>query len=455
MRYISTRSHSNCISFSDVTLQGLAKDGGLYVPKEIPELASRLGDSVQYRAICDLVFSHFMSPEFSSSEVSALVESSYANFDVDDVVALVDYPGARVLELFHGPTLAFKDIALQFLGRVFSSLLSRQHKALTVLGATSGDTGGAAIAGLAGIEHCQVYMLFPKGRISQVQELQMVAGVADNIYPLEVDGSFDDAQRIVKQLFSDAAFNQSHGLTAVNSINWCRIMAQMVYYFYAFQQDSSKQGSGVSFSVPTGNFGDVLAGYYAYRSGLPVNKLIVACNRNDLLARVYREGVFRPSESQLTLSPAMDIQLASNFERLLFELADRDSDYIVSKMEALASHGEFTIEAEIMDKLRELFEVYSISDEQTSSKMKQMADQGVMVDPHTAVGLCAADLSTQQNVICLSTAHPVKFAETIKQYTGQSVPYPSAIEALKSAPQKRFSLPCSTSAVRNFISSRK
>ncbi|WP_144393416.1 threonine synthase [Pleionea sediminis] len=457
MRYISSRNHNQSFSFKAVVQQGLAEDGGLFVPEILPDLGEVSAHNAGYQALASSIFSYFMAPDFTSEEVELLVSQSYQTFDSNNIVELERYDNHWVLELFHGPTLAFKDVALQFLGRVLHSLLERGNQNLTVVGATSGDTGGAAIAGLSGIDRCRVFMFYPKGRVSKVQELQMTCGVGDNVYPIELNSSFDEAQSLVKALFSDREFNQRHNLTAVNSINWCRIMAQMVYYFYAVSQYKQKTSlaTSVSFSVPTGNFGDVLAGYYAHRCGLPVNKFIVACNSNDLLARVYNEGVFRPAESHLTLSPAMDIQVASNFERLLFELSGRNSDYIQSKMLQLKQQGEFAIEPEMMERLREKFEVYAISDEETGNKMRELADKGLLVDPHTAVGICAEERSSCENVICLSTAHPVKFSETIETYTGKAVTMPESITKLHSKPKKSFTLPSDLRLIREFIDNRK
>lgn len=456
MNYISTRNNQITQCFSQAVLDGLSQDGGLYVPEFLPNLSGHLTPPARYTELANVLFAAFMAPEFTSSQIRAMVDNAYSSFSEANVVKLKQYDSFNVLELFHGPTLAFKDIALQFLGQVLSELLNNKDETLTVLGATSGDTGGAAITGLAGNKQCQVFMLYPSGRISNVQEAQMTANITDNIFPIAIDGSFDDAQSIVKQLFADPDVRQQLNLTAVNSINWCRIMAQMVYYLYAFQlaQINDQSIKSLSFSVPTGNFGDVLAGYYAFRCGMPINKLIVACNSNDLLARIFETGVYQPHDSKSTLSPAMDIQVASNFERLLFELSGRNSDYIKEKMAQLQSDGSFTIEDDIMASFRQLFEVYSISDSETAQMMKTMNQAGYMVDPHTAVGMCARKQSLEENVICLSTAHPIKFSDTIQQVTGADVPCPVGIAELLNGSQRKYNLPNQIADIKSFLLSR-
>ncbi|MCO7222993.1 threonine synthase [Pleionea sp. CnH1-48] len=451
MKYISTRNKHKQASFSDAVLQGLADDGGLYVPQHFPQLwDSELPNQWPgYTSFANQAFSHFMQEDFSSAQIEALTASAYQGFSTPTVTPVESYGRYQVLELFHGPTLAFKDIALQFLGQVFSQLLEQEQRSISVLAATSGDTGGAAIAGLSNLSHCQVFVLYPDQRVSEVQELQMTAGVADNIFPLVLKGSFDDAQAIVKQLFSDPEFNQQVALGAVNSINWCRIMAQMIYYFSAACQVS--RVDNLSFAVPTGNFGDVLAGYYAHRSGLPVKQFIVACNENDLLARLYTDGVYAPGLSRATLSPAMDIQVASNFERLLFELADRDCEYVNAKMKQLAERGEYRLEPELMDRFRELFVVYSVSDEQTRDKMRELSQLGCPVDPHTAVGLVAADHCGDESTVCLSTAHPVKFEETLVEVCQSPIELPTSVAQLKNKPQVRYPIENDIRQVREFI----
>ncbi len=443
MNYLSTRNSQIKYSFADATLKGLAPEGGLFVPEMLPDFTGLVTGGFDYRASAEMVFAPFVAPCFDADALKELIEEAYQDFDVDEVVQLKNYGDYRVLELFHGPTLAFKDIALQLLGKILGRLLSGRE-AVTVIGATSGDTGGAAIAALDGLPQCQVFMLFPKGRVSAVQELQMTAGVASNIFPIAIDGSFDDAQALVKQLFADPEVNQRFNLTTVNSINWCRIMAQMVYYFFAMNKLKSENTSlnSASFVVPTGNFGDVLAGFYAQKCGLPVNRLVVACNENDLLARTYHTGVYQPLNSRLTLSPAMDIQVASNFERLLFELSGRDCDYVAHKMKELKESGKFVLEKEIHGQFQNLFDAYAISDKDTVRKMKEMAEQNILVDPHTAVGLCAAEFYRQSSfadqdaLITLSTAHPVKFADTLKENIGYSPEWPDRLLALKELPKR-------------------
>jgi threonine synthase len=461
MKYLSTRNKQKTFDFAQVTLMGLAPDGGLFVPAELPNFEHFLTQELNYSSLAERVFQPFVTPVLNSSDLYSLVANAYQVFDCDNVVNLARYGEHWVLELFHGPTLAFKDIALQFLGRVLGHLLV-DHQSVTVIGATSGDTGGSAIAALTGLPNCQVFMLYPFGRVSEVQALQMTRGVGDNVFPIAIDGSFDDAQALVKQAFSDPLINRRLNLTTVNSINWCRIMAQMVYYFYTvigLKQTNASQ-LPISFAVPTGNFGDVLAGYYAMRCGLPVARLIVACNENDLLARTYHTGVYQPRESRQTLSPAMDIQIASNFERLLFELSGRDDEYVTYKMRQLKDDGKFTLEENILREFRNLFDVYRISDEQTKHKMKQLAEMNQLVDPHTAVGLCAAEryISSHhiptETVITLATAHPVKFANTCLEVIGKAPDWPEKLKALNTMPERVFHSSNDYSDIQSLILSR-
>jgi threonine synthase len=461
MHYISTRNVQEKYDFRQVTLQGLAPDGGLFIPETWPEFDDLYNQAFSYRSLAAELFQPFVTPVIDSTSLSKLVDQAYQSFEHPDVVELKAYENHWVLELFHGPTLAFKDIAMQFLGRVMGSLLVDQPP-ITIVGATSGDTGGAAIAALSGLSHCQVFMLYPSGRVSLVQELQMTRGVGKNVFPIAIQGSFDDAQALVKRLFSDGDINQKLNLTTVNSINWCRIMAQMVYYFYAVNCFSrqNKSSSPVSFAVPTGNFGDVLAGFYAKLCGLPIEKLVVACNENDLLARTYQTGIYQPRHSRETLSPAMDIQVASNFERLLFELSDRDDQYVARKMQQLNEHGQFTMEKPILDKFRSLFEVYRVSDLQTMNKMQELSNKGYWVDPHTAVGLCAADQFSQKHpefaasIITLATAHPVKFADTCFEITQKAPNWPESLKQLTHMRERVFRCSSRYSDIKSFILNR-
>lgn len=454
MKYYSTRNCDKQYSFAEVVLQGLAPDGGLLVPASLPSLTPSALNGQSYQAVAEQLFTPFMAPDFSVTEVAALVAQSYRNFTVADVVQSKELKDCTVLELFHGPTLAFKDIALQFLGRVLNELLQQHDEHCVVLGATSGDTGGAAIAALDHMARCQVFMLYPKGRVSLVQEAQMNRRVGDNIFPLELEGSFDDAQHLVKATFSDPDFRRAVKLTAVNSINWCRVMAQMTYYAHAVKGRERPSQGAVSFAVPTGNFGDVLAGYYVQRMGFPIDKFIVACNENDLIARFSATGVYRPNPSLATLSPAMDIQVASNFERLLFELCGRDSDYINTKMEQLRLNGEFSVEPEILAKFHQSFEVYAISNDETAAIMRETAADGYLVDPHTAVGIAARRRSALPDVIALATAHPLKFSELVTQVTGQALPLTPALESLVEQPKRCFTLVNQQSKLQEFILSR-
>ncbi|NVJ61328.1 MAG: threonine synthase [Gammaproteobacteria bacterium] len=455
MRYISTRNGKDDCDFATATIEGLAPDGGLFVPASIPRFEPSKLASSSYSELAKTIFKSFVGDALSEGEINSAVDKAYAVFDDPNVVSLKDYAGHPVLELFHGPTLAFKDIALQFLGQVFGILNEKHGEHINVLGATSGDTGGAAISGLEGVDGCQVFMLYPRNRVSLVQQAQITRSGASNVYPIELNGSFDDAQALVKNLFSDKDRRKQLKLTAVNSINWCRIMAQTVYYAYI----SSQYDTPVSFSVPTGNFGDVLAGYYAKRMGFPVDKLIIACNDNDLLARFAKTGLYQPQASKHTLSPAMDIQVASNFERVLFEIADRDASYINQKMSSLAEKGMYSVEPEVLQKFNDIFEVYTVSNEQTRQTIQHFCDKRVIVEPHTAVGLCAAEQARQSHsvesqIITLATAHPLKFKETIEDCCDTQLELTTHLQKLMSQPEKKYSIENLQSELLAFLENR-
>ncbi|AEO71118.1 9a519832-79f0-4095-aed1-489395972d91 [Thermothielavioides terrestris] len=471
-RYLSTRGDDSGLSFEEVVLKGLASDGGLYIPHEIP--AAEQWESWKDLSFVDLAFnvlSLYISPsEIPAEDLKDIIRRSYATFRSPDVTPLIQLQGnIHLLELFHGPTFAFKDVALQFLGNLFEYFLVRRNEGktgrdryhLTVVGATSGDTGSAAIYGLRGKKDVSVFMLHPKGRVSPIQELQMTTVLDANVHNLAVTGNFDNCQDIVKALFADPDINSSHKLGAVNSINWARILAQTVYYFYSYfslarqQPDSFKIGDKVRFVVPTGNFGDILAGYFAHRMGLPVDKLVIATNENDILDRFWKTGRYEkkpaygaaaegglPADGvkahedgvKETLSPAMDILVSSNFERLLWFLAyefassaGMDDEWnkkqagqeVSAWLADLKTKGGFgPVYKDVLEAARRTFESERVSDQQTLDTIRSLYKEvGYVLDPHTAVGVEAARRSAARApgvpTIALSTAHPAKFAGAV------------------------------------------
>lgn len=444
MKYLSTRGGDERLTFEEAVLQGLAPNGGLYVPERIPALPADWQDAWATLPFPELAFriaSLFVPPTAEEGgippdDLRMLMNKSYATFRHDDVAPLHQVsPREWCLELWHGPTFAFKDVALQLLGNLFEYILERRNQAqgthtLTVLGATSGDTGSAAIAGLRSKAHIHIFILHPRGRVSPIQEAQMTTILDDNVHNLAVDGTFDDCQDIVKTLFADRAFNDKHHLGAINSINWARILSQITYYFAAYfaLRKQTDDADRMQVVVPTGNFGDILAGYYAKRLGLPMSQLVVATNENDILQRFWATGRYEKAQGghvAATLSPAMDIQVSSNFERLLWHLAhdtseasDRAADagrQVQAWMQALKTHGSMAVTPAQWELARRDFSAERVSDAETRATIRRYFDeQSYLVDPHTAVGFEAARrrANTAPQVI-LSTAHPAKFSDAV------------------------------------------
>ena len=426
MTYVSTRGAAPELGFADVLLAGLARDGGLYVPDHWPSLT--ISDLRRYvgasyaDVACDVMWP-FVAGALSRDEFAAIVEESYATFNDPDVVPLVDLgDGVYLAELFHGPTLAFKDIALQLVGRLFDHELTRRGEKVTVVGATSGDTGSAAIEALRDRSSAEVFILHPHGRVSDVQRRQMTTVPSANVHNLAVEGTFDDCQDIVKALFADDSFRDRRNLSAVNSINWARVMAQIVYYVTSSVALGAAEGRAVAFSVPTGNFGNVFAGYGAQRMGVPISQFVVASNRNDILTRFLATGTMTIGEVHPTLSPSMDIQVSSNLERLLFEIHGRDGSEIAELMTQFRSDGTVSLPAERLDLLAEHWSAGRVDDAETAATISELYDRtGVLIDPHTAVGLRAAiDQRADRSVpmVVLATAHPAKFPDAVEAAAG-------------------------------------
>lgn len=442
MEYISTRGKVEPIGFIDAILMGLADDGGLLVPKHIPQLSAdtlQKWQQLSYSELALEIFSLYVNNEIPRNELKQLVDDSYATFR-DDAVTPVKRlnDGTYVLELFHGPTFAFKDIALQFLGNLYSYVSRKTNSIIHILGATSGDTGASAIEGVRGKEGIRICILHPHGKVSKVQELQMTTVDDANVLNLSVDGTFDDCQRIIKELFADVEFKHRYHLRAINSINIARILAQTVYYFYAyFQLAKNNQAEKVNFSVPTGNFGDIFAGYLAQKMGLPIHKLILATNENNILERFVQDGVYQPGAFRGTYSPSMDIQVASNFERYLFYLYGEDAQAVSAIMDQFKAEGRVVIPADKLQAVQADFAAYGVQNEECLDTISEYYEKyAYLLDPHTACGVAAADkLAVDGEVtVALSTAHPAKFDESIRLRSIEQT-YPQQIQALFDKPQ--------------------
>jgi threonine synthase len=450
MRYVSTRGGSPSVGFSDAVATGLAPDGGLFVPEALPDLAGELGSlaGLPYADLCARFLAHFAT-DLPAAELAALAKKAYAGFDRAEVAPLVELrPGLKVLELFHGPTLAFKDFALQLLGHLYARQCALRGETINVLGATSGDTGAAAIHGLMGQPGAAIFILYPDGRVSPLQERQMACTGAANVYALAVDGSFDGAQSILKAILGDAAFRQRHRLSAVNSINIARVLAQCVYYLHAWLRLPAADQAAAEFVVPTGNFGNVLAGWMVQKMGVPIRGFRVATNQNDILHRLFTTGEYRVAGVHQSLAPSMDIQVASNFERFLYYSSGRDADKVKAVMRALATDGAYTFPH--FD--RDTFTSSRCTDAEITSIIRRVhADFGYIVDPHTA---CAfKDLDPARPSVVLATASPAKFPGTIRDAIGIEPLHPS-LEALKAKPLVRHTIRADAGAIRAFIDAR-
>lgn len=458
MRYTSTRDASKDISFQEAVSEGLSPEGGLYLPRSIPDISTEIQEwgDLPYVEKASRIFGLFAGASLSAEELEALVPGSLSTFTSEEKTPLVKVGDKYILELFHGPTLSFKDVALQTLGSLFEHwpLESGQR---TILGATSGDTGSAAIAGVRGKKGVRAFILFPEGRVSPVQELQMTTVPDENVHCLSVEGSFDDCQDIVKALFADVEFRSQVGLSAVNSINWARITAQIVYYIHGYFQwlklSGHAYGEPLSVSVPTGNFGDVLAGYIAKKLGLPLGKLIVASNENDILTRFGETGRYEMREVIPSTSPAMDIQISSNFERLLFWLHGGDDVLLASKMKELRSKGSFEVSPDVMARFKEDFVALRTLEGPCLETIRRYEEElGYVLDPHTSVGVHAAqECMGEEAVMCLATAHPGKFQEAVERATKKELELPKALSSLLGLPVRKTIIPASLEKVKDFI----
>jgi len=458
VEYTSTRNKNERLSFKEALLAGLSPSGGLYVPAVWPNFTveKNLLSGLNYPQLAARLMKPFIGDDIQDSALRTITDSAYKNFcsdEYDEIAPIVEIaPSLWLLELFHGPTLSFKDFALQVVSRMFDHVLSHKSEHITVIGATSGDTGSAAIEACKNRDNIDLFMLHPVGRVSEVQRKQMTCIEANNIHNIAIEGTFDDCQRLVKAMFEEATFSRDLSLAAVNSINWARVMAQMVYYQAASMKFSNDTPI---FSVPTGNFGNVYAGYSAKRAGLDIKGLLVATNQNDILHRTLTTGVYQREPVRPSISPSMDIQVASNFERYLFELCDRNDVLLDRHMSALKTQGKFTIDTDRLKKAKKVFSSTSISEPATLHEMERVfGETGLLIDPHTAVGTAAArklEGSENKPVVCLATADPSKFRASVEKATGQQPTIPDRLLSVLAMEEHYDILECDLSKIQTYI----
>ena len=452
MRYVSTRGRAPELGFCDALLAGLATDGGLYVPQSWPSQPKTTGATYSEKAAS--LMAPYVEGEIPQDVFAQLCKTAYSTFRDPAVVPLVQIaPEHYLLELFHGPTLAFKDVALQLIGQLFDYVLTQRNQRVMIVGATSGDTGSAAIDGVKGCKNVDIVILYPNGRVSDVQRRQMTTITSPNVHTVAIDGTFDDCQDLVKAMFNDAPFREANNLSAVNSINWARVMAQTVYYFTALET----LGRSASFSVPTGNFGNVLAGWIAKQMGADIEKLIVGSNSNDILTRFFETHSMDMLPVVPTLSPSMDIQISSNFERLLFEMNNRDGAATTEQLNMFRQNGNLSVNPDQFARwIEPTFRAHRASDEETLAVMKRIHNEsGMLVDPHTAIGIASAEVCAEPGVptITLATAHPAKFPDAVKQATGVHPALPDHVADLFDRQERIINLPNDLQAVEAFVAS--
>ena len=461
MKYISTRGRMPEIEFKETVFEGLAPDGGLIIPSKIPVLSEKEIEelsSLDYRELALRVFKYFIS-DISEDELREIINKAYTSFRVKEITSVIKEGDIYILELFHGPTWAFKDVALQFLGVLFEKLLLETGRKINILGATSGDTGSAAIYGVKGKKNIAIFILHPYKRVSEVQALMMTTVPDNNVFNLAIQGTFDDCQAIVKTIFMDLEFKRKYRLTAINSINWARVMAQMVYYFWAyFRVREQEKKEKVRISVPTGNFGDIFAGYLVKRmlGDERIERLILATNENDILYRFVNFGDYSVTTVKPTISPSMDIQIASNFERYLYYFYNEDAEKTREAMEKFAKEKKLEFSQEEIKKVQQDFLSEKATEEEILETIREFyKETGYILDPHTAVGV-RAGLKFKENypLICLATAHPAKFPATVNKALGFEMELPREIKALFNLPQRFEILPSDTDKVKKFIAQK-
>ena len=452
MKYCSTRGGVSNLSFMDSLLMGLASDGGLLLPESIPDVRDSLEllKPLSFVELAQKIVPLFVD-DVDPAELNKIIAEAYASFDHPDVVGTRQLGDITLLELFHGPTLAFKDVALQLVGKLFELALSARSEHLNILGATSGDTGSAAIAGVRGQQNIDIFILYPNNKVSPLQELQMTTIADSNVHCVAIDGSFDDCQRLMKEVFSDLDYKAEMHLGAVNSVNWARVLAQIVYYGYA-----SLQADGpVNFGVPTGNFGNVFAGYLAREMGFPIDQLIVATNENDILARFFETGEYARGEVKFTLSPAMDIQVASNFERFLYYVLDRDPARLRDFMHQFQSQGVATLGDTWPGAQAFGFKATAVDTQTTLAAVRDVYENyDYVLDPHTAVGVAAAQMMATNisgKIVCIATAHPAKFPEAVQQALPNVTPTHPRLSQLNGLAERKVVLPADVVAIKAYL----
>ncbi len=454
MKYISTRDSSKDFNFEQIFIKGLADDGGLYVPKSLKRYSSdelyKL-ENLSYNELSTELINLFSEDFISKEELSSLIKKSYSTFREKEVIKLSNLGEIILLELFHGPTLAFKDIAMQFIGNLYEYYLSKNDKKINIVVATSGDTGAAAINAIKGKSNLNIFVLHPNNKISSVQRKIMTTIDEKNVFNIAIEGNFDDCQNIVKQMFCDLEFSKSINMSGVNSINWARIIAQTVYYFYTYFKLGKKT---ISFSVPTGNFGDVFAGYLAKKMGLPIDKLIVATNENDILHRAISKGDYVSREVRETISPSMDIQLASNFERLIYYVNNSDSEKTAQIMKKV-NQNSYQIEKNNLEIIRKDFLSESCNEQEILDIIKKNYEENnIILDPHTAIGVGAAKKISFNDCVVLSTAHPCKFPDATKNAINKYEKLPEELEYVLNKKENFQVLKNNTQEVKNFVKSK-
>jgi threonine synthase len=461
LRYLSTRGQAPALGFEEVLLAGLARDGGLYLPEAWPRFSAaalRALRGLSYPELARRVMAPFLGGRIAEADFAAMVADSYAGFDHSAVVPLRQLAAEEwLLELFHGPTLAFKDLALQLVGRLFDHVLKQRGERVTIVGATSGDTGSAAIEACRGREAVDIFILHPEGRVSEVQRRQMTTVDAPNVWNIAIQGSFDDCQDLVKAMFNDQPFRDALRLSAVNSINWARIMAQIPYYVWAAVALGAPERE-IAFAVPTGNFGNVYAGYAARAIGLPVAQLVVGSNRNDILARFFASGAMEIRGVEPSLSPSMDIQVSSNFERLLYDLLGRDGARVAAAMRGFRETGRLATEPGAWRELGRLFAGHRLDDEATLAAIRAIhRETGELLDPHSAIGVAAGRAARRDPavpLVALATAHPAKFPDAVAAATGIRPALPPRLASLREKPERLARLPARLAPLQAFLKER-
>ena len=458
MEYISTRNNQKVFSFKDVFLKGLAPDGGLFIPNKIPSYTLQELEkfrNLSYKELASKIIFKFCSDEFNEQEIKDLVNDSYKNFRTDDVVTIRKLGKLNLLELFHGPTLAFKDIAMQVIGNMYEKILKKNNLKINIIVATSGDTGAAAINAIKDRENMKIFVLHPDKKISEVQRKFMTTVDSKNVFNIALASNFDECQKFVKSMFADKNFSNSINMSGVNSINWSRIVVQIIYYFFSYFKIAKKEEK-INYAVPTGNFGDIYAGYVAKKMGLPINKLIIATNSNDILKRAINTGIYKPQEVEHTVSPSMDIQVASNFERLIFDICSCNSNKTLKLMNDLNERGEFTLKNDELKKIKENFYSESLSEEETKSVIKETyKSQEMLIDPHTAVAIGVVNkISLEGKTIILATAHPSKFSDTVVKETGIKPELPKNLNNIFDKKEIYKKLPQDLKKIQNYILER-